>query len=438
MHHGSPPTTRRHGERGSVTLLATAAILLLVGMMVLSIDLGYMLSVRGQLQNGIDSAALAASAGLRVAIEPTGVTTERNAVARSLAKTFAGRNYLRKADQIAALSLVDTDITFDPLNPLRVTVRESLTAPTIFANVFNLPTVNISAGAVGTLLAVDGGAGMISGCWRPLLLPDTFFDAADQVWAVGGTPFPNYAQAVRVGAELPNLPGDYYRSRFAAVSGPRSTGAFIASISGTGPAVTSLRDAQALEDLKVNGGNNLMAQPINFRQQDYRVIDFAASPGLSGVTPTSLQAQARDGVCAAIRVGQQVRVYGVADSAYEKVSSGLAELWLDAASGDTVNSAKFQTYKYVESAKYPTPNANPRIIPVLLFNPFELVRNPNAQYITVTNIGAFYLDLAGAGDPNLYGYFFREVTIGGLALQAANAVPPANQPLLPVAVRLGQ
>ncbi|HYE74151.1 MAG TPA: Tad domain-containing protein [Blastocatellia bacterium] len=436
MPRTSSITIRRRTERGSVVLLATVAILILVGIMVLAVDLGYVLSMRNQVQNGVDAGALAAAAGLRAAIEPAGSTFERDKLVRELAIDFAGRNYIRAADQITNLTLNTNDIAFDNANPLRILVRSRYNAPTIFANVFGLPTMNISAGAASTVVAVDGGTGMISGCWRPILLPDTFFDSAGRVWAVGGAPFPNYAQAVRSGSELPTQFGDYYCSRFAAATGPRSGYPFIDSINGAGTAVTSIRDTSVAENLKVNGGNNLLAQPINFRPSDYRVVDFN---GIGNIG--ALYTQTFDGFCANIQVGQQVRVFSPVDSAaYAQISYGLADLWYNSMANptDQISNNEFQTYRYVKSTRYPSPNTHPRIIPVLLFNPLELVRNPNAEYLTITNIGALYLDLAVAGNTNIYGYFFREISIGGLPVQPANAVPAANNNLLPVAVQLSQ
>lgn len=432
MHRPSTIRIRHRNERGSVVLLAAVAVIVLVGIMVLAVDLGYVLSMRNQVQNGVDSAALAASAGLRAAIEPAGSKAEQDRLVRALAQDFASRNFIRAADQITNLTLNPNDINYDDANPLRILVRSRFTAPTIFANVFGLPTMNISAGAASTVIAVDRGTGMISGCWRPILLPDTFFDGSGQVWAVGGAPFANYAQAVRSGAELPTLLGDYYRSRFAAAAGSRNGYPFIDSISGAGAAVTSIRDTSVAESLKINRGNNLIAQPINFRPSDYRVVDF------NGIGNTgALYDQAFNGFCGMIQVGQQVRVFTPVDStAYAQVSYGLADLWYNSMASDQISNNEFQTYRYIKSTRYPSPNTHPRIIPVLLFNPIELVRNPNAEYLTITNIGALYLDLAVAGNSNIFGYFFREITIGGLPLQPANAVPAANNVLLPVAVQL--
>jgi hypothetical protein len=442
--------TQRRRERGSVALLAAVAIMVLVGMMVLAVDLGYLLGVRGQLQNGVDAAALAAAAGLRASVEPmgTGVGTQQEVIVRDLAKDFAARNSLRLASQVTPLTLANSDITYDPADPRRVVVRHRVTAPTVFANLFGQATMSISAGAVGAVMAVDGATGMVSGCWRPILLPDTFFDASDQVWAVGGRPafLSQYWGAPRTGAELPTLPGDYYRSRFAAAAGPRSASPFVDRVNSIGPAVTSVRDTQTASDLKENSGSNLIASAINFRPSavdlsrlgDYRVVNFEAS-GLGGVTPAGVYGQALKGVCLNLQVGQQLRVYAPTDlSAYEQLSYGLADLHYNSSSGDQVNQTLFQSHRYVKSTLYPTPNTHPRVIPVLLFSPFELVRNPHADTLTVTNIGALYLDLAGSGNPNIYGYFVREVTIGGRPLQPANAVPPASLPLLPVAVQLSR
>ena len=51
--------SKRSTERGTVVLLATATLLILVGMLALAVDIGYLMSGRGQLQNTVDAAALA-------------------------------------------------------------------------------------------------------------------------------------------------------------------------------------------------------------------------------------------------------------------------------------------------------------------------------------------------------------------------------------------
>lgn len=457
MHSLSSTNLRRHGERGSIVMLAAVAVLALVGIMVLAVDLGYLLSVRGQLQNGVDAGALAAAAALRVAIEPTGTTTEQDRLVRAFAQKYAALNYLSTTDQIRSVNLASSDITLnDSTDPPRVVVRHRLctpgcsdpAVPTIFAAGFNLPSVNMSAAAVGAVTPVDGGTGMISGCWRPLLLPDTFFDANGSVWAVSGTGLG--ATAARPGNPFPNLSGDYYRSRFATTGGARTLYPFVDSWSGARAAVTSIRDARTSQELKLSNGSVLLGQLINFRPSsltscnpavpatlsDYRVIDFAASPGFTNITPSDLESQAREGVCTSIRVGQQVRVYSPCDTApYEAVSDGLASLWL---SSDAHSTAEFNTYHYVTSANFPTPNTHPRLIPVLLFNPYDLINNPGAEFLTITNVGVLYVYNAVGGNPNIYGYFMREVVTGGMNVQPQNAVPPANNALLPMAVQLNR
>ncbi len=438
----------RRSERGSVLLITSAVIMALIALLALSIDLGYVLSRRSQLQSGLDAAALAAAAGLRAAIEPAGSHSEQDRIVRELAKKYASYNQVHRYGALTNdqgkpipnpannIALSDADIVPEhEAQPPQVRITHRLSIPTIFASIFGFSNIEVSAGSVASTMPVDGGTGMISGCWRPLLLPDTFFDASGQVWAVGQRP----------GNPWPNQPGDYYRSRFATSSGPRSSFPFVDSWDGTaGNEITSIRDAKTSNELRLNGGKNLIGwQPILLRPGDWRLVNFADTyPGSVQGFEAEPWYQIRFGHCWSIRVGEKVKVHPLpvppGNPLYgtqyygDAINLGLLRLRNEDDYGGVIDIQL--GFHYVSSTRYKTANTNPRIIPVLLCDPMELVRNPFASEYQVTNIGAFFVDYV-LPDGHLGGFFVRELVVGGLPLQPQNS-EVTDPSLLPVSVQI--
>lgn len=438
-------------------LVITAAMMLvLLGILALSMDMGYVLTGRTQLQNGIDAAARAAASGLHVAIEPgVGYSHQDSFIIRPLAKKYAGLNSVRrypsvktddtnhypeglKDDPNNAILLDDGDIAIKhEMQPPRVIIKHRLDQdppagggdpasyntqrqrgkiPTIFAGIFGVEAVGIGAAAIGTVVPVEGGTGLISGGWRPILLPDTYFDAAGQVWAYGE----------RVSHPLPDQVGDYYRSRFA--GGTYSSFPFV---DGSGADVTSIRDAKFSSELRSNGGKNLLAQPITIKGTDWRLVDFNTSyPGTVATYITSLL-QIDSGYSGYVRVGDSVTVYASNASAISKLQGYLSNY-----SGDGFDQTTLSTYGYVVSGisnRFKTANTHPQIIPVLLCDPLDLAKHPSQTQYQVTNVGAFFLTAVNLNG-DLTGYFVREIVVGGLTLQSE----VTDHKLLPVAVRVLQ
>lgn len=447
--------------------MATVTILVVVGMLALAVDIGYLMNGRGQLQNIVDAAALAGTQGLRTAIEPAGQTTQQTQIVRSLARDFALFNPLRAANGITGVKLLDEDISIVypadyPVQPARVIVKHRTALPTIFGSVFGLSSMNVSAVAIASTGLVDGGTGMVSGCWRPILVADTFYDKNGQAWAVCGetaVPFPDGTfSPARPLSQIdtncttnpnnchrdPSLalqPGDYYISRFAstnASSTRNETTNFFQAWESAAPvgAATSLRDTNNLAELKSNGGKYLIGQRIRFRREDWRIADFANS-GITGDFSTDPVQQINRGACTPIRVGQLVKVIppnsptnvGVYNSFIQQLQTyfdGLVGL-----SG--IATPNVNQYKYAQTQNYPTPNANPRVIPVLMCSPVQFSISLNTDQFFITNFGALYLEQVNP-DGSLIGMFVREVVTGGLPLEPHNQVENAS--LLPVSVQL--
>ena len=459
---GNKPRT---SERGTVLLMATVTILVVVGMLALAVDVGYLMNGRGQLQNIVDASALAGAHGLRTAIEPNGATAQQTQIVRSLARDFALFNPLRAANGTTGLNLSDEDISIVypadyPIHPARVTVKHRTALPTIFGSVFGLTSMNVSAVAIASTGVVDGGTGMVSGCWRPILIPDTFYDKNGNAWAVcgetrvpfiDGTVSPSRPRSqidtncstnpnnCNLDPSLALQPGDYYISRFAstnASSTRNETTNFLQAWESATPvgAATSIRDTNNLAELKSAGGKYLIGQRIFLRREDWQIVNFAAS-GITGDFPTDPVQQINRGCCTPIRVGEFVKVYAPGENT-AIYNSFIQELhtWFNGLVGlSGLSSPNVNQYKYAQTQNYPTPNANPRVIPVLMCSPIQFSDSRNAGQFFVTNIGAFFLEQVSP-DGSLVGFFVREMVTGGLPLEPQNQVDNAS--LLPVSVQL--
>jgi Predicted membrane protein len=368
------PHLPRRYQKGSIMVLTTVMILVMVGILALAVDLGFLFSARNQLQNGIDAAALAAGAGLRVTIEADSSAPQQRIIAQQLAIQYAGYNQLRRypdpdpnANQPNAnnITISAGDVTVDTNGELpKVRVTTSKEVPLLFAGVFGFNNINMGATATASLLPVDGGTGTIGsgtsiggGCWRPLLLPDTFYDSSERVVMIG----PDASGVPR----LPNQIGDYYRSRFAA--GARNTYPFVDYFSGgPGPSVTGLRDTQSQAEI---GTATIMGQqPVIFSPTYYFIANFSALPR-STYDVLSVGDLANFGYCGKIRVGDDIPVYPRNDPAYDQVRIGLLALQYRTIGVDTIDTVTKSMFRYVTSSTYPGPNTHGAIIPVLLYNP---------------------------------------------------------------------
>jgi Flp pilus assembly protein TadG len=434
-------------------VLTTVVILVMVGMLALAVDLGYLFSARTQFQNGIDAATLAAGAGLRVTIEADQPGAQQKLITQTFAKDFANLNQVRRfADPTCTdctepnrnnIVIKDENVSIDTSTDLpKVRVTASVPVPMLFASAFGFNTINMGVTATATLLPVDGGTGTISagssistGCWRPLLLPDTFFDSSNVPWVVGD----NRAGFPRV----PKENGDYYRSRFAA-GARNNVFPYVDGYSGVGPFITSLRDTQLTSEI---GQQTIMGQPVTFRRSFYHIADFSRLPR-STFDALSASDTARFGYCGKIRVGDDIDVYPQKnDATYEQVRDGLTALLSQTLGGDSLDTTEESLYHYVKSGSYPVPNTHGAIIPVLLYNPV-IWKDEGAAVATtrlrVTNFGLFFLKHVNSqGD--LDGYFIREIISGGTPIDSTNmsgdncSIPPFcgfRRSWLPMSIQL--
>lgn len=173
----------RTRRRGAIAALTAVLLPVLVGMLAFSIDLGYIVAVKGELQNAADAAALAGAARLQnpyVQYYAPGQPNQsqifssvsdstKPGSAISTAQRFANYN---KAGGVS-ISVPDSDVTFsyyDGTNPfvpavypatfpntITVTTRRDDVANTplglFFAKVFGLGSINLTATASATIYA---------------------------------------------------------------------------------------------------------------------------------------------------------------------------------------------------------------------------------------------------------------------------------------------
>jgi hypothetical protein len=444
--------SRNRRQRGVIMMLTALMITVLIGFLALSIDLGFAFSSRTQFQNGIDSAALAGAAALRLTIESSDPGPQQQTVAEKLAVDYAKLNQVRRyADPAATdpspnannivITAGNVQVSQAGGDDLpRVKVDSSIPVPTLFAGIFGLNGFNVSAASTASVVPVDGGTGTIGvagprdcGCWSPLMLADTFFDSSNNVhWA--GDP-------ARGADEWPTQFGDYYRSRFAA--GARNAPPYLDAYSGgVGSYVTGVRDAKLISDIDSNKA--IMGRYIEIKPKYYRVANLAILPPISAnsvsTSSYSVTDAARYGYCGKIRVGMDMTVYSKDDaSVYDQARLGLQSLKSNTLDSDFLDTTALNSFRYVKTSSYPAPNSHPMVIPVMLFSPVEVARNPDATQLRVTNIGMFFMQEV-RDDGTLYGFFVREIFAGGTTIDPANMAidsdPSFKRTWLPMSVQL--
>jgi hypothetical protein len=437
MLNRQPTTDNRqpNRQRGTVMMLTVLVLIAMLGMLALSIDVGYVLNARTQLQSATDAAALAGAVNLRVTIEQgINPAPERDRLVKDAAKRFAALNPVGVStdEERNQVALGDGDIEVRSAAGVDETqellIRATKEVPLFFGELFGFGTISVSAGAIASTVPVDGGTGSLSQCWRPLLLPDTFFDNANNVHWIGDGLRPELPQPEA---------GDYYRSRFA-VAG-RNTLPFVDTRGGDGGWVTGLRDAQVNEDILTN--KTVMGTAVRFAQAGYFIADFTSLPRTTfDVLPLPLQASR--GFCGRIRVGDEVSVYAASNAtAYAQVAQGLQQHMLENA--DVPDAVAQTQYRYIVStnvAQGYQPNTHPRIVPVLFFNPMELLNRGSVTRVKVTNIGLLYLESIDVTGDNLRGFFVRETFAEGSPVAQANlsgdSYPRFRRSWLPTAPRL--
>ena len=145
------PSVKKSSRRGAVIVLAAFLMIAMLGMVAFSVDMGYILLVKSELQNAADSAALAAGAKL----------SDSRANLESTAQTYSQKH----AAGGGAVSLLTSDIQYGVWdqdtrsftatqqvgNALRITARRNNTTGfnnLFFARVLGHSTFDVAASAI--------------------------------------------------------------------------------------------------------------------------------------------------------------------------------------------------------------------------------------------------------------------------------------------------
>lgn len=185
------PATRR----GTVTVLAALFSIVMLGMVAFSVDIGYVLSVKEELQRTADAAAMAAAWELADSLGDNLPAESAVLAGRAAAATVASNNIVGKvAPQIDSnyCNQSNGDLVFGYLSSLsnpnamdtsstslfnaaRVKVRRDETlngsAPLFFANIFGISTQSLEAEATAGLVRNIGGFQTPAGGGNIDLLP---------------------------------------------------------------------------------------------------------------------------------------------------------------------------------------------------------------------------------------------------------------------------
>jgi Flp pilus assembly protein TadG len=447
-------SARQRRQRGVIMMLTALMITVMIGFLSLSIDLGFAFSSRHQFQNGLDAAALAGAAAMRLTVESAEAGPQQLSVAQQQAIDYAKLNQVRRyADpgkddnspnannivigngNIAVTAKNQGNFDFP-----QVKVDANIPVPTLFAGMFGLNGFTVSAASTASVVPVDGGTGTPGagkpgggGCWSPIMIPDTFFDSSDNVHWVGD---PN-----RGSDEWPTQFGDYYRSRFAA--GARNAPPYVDAVNGgVGSYVTGLRDTAILDDINLN--KTVMGRYIEIKPAHYRIAKLSNLPPLSAfglsVSGYSVGDFARNGYCGQIRVGLEMEIYDRNDlTVYDQAKLGLQALKSNTLDNDFLDLQLLNNYRYIKTSSYPGPNTHAMVVPVMMFSPVDVARNQDVTSLRVTNIGMFFMQEV-RDDGTLYGFFVREIVAGGVPVEPGNlqtdSVPAFKRSWLPMSVQL--
>ena len=136
------------GHRGQVLVLVAIALFALMGFAALAVDVGYMYTVRHELQRCADAGALAgASAFNELAFPWSPISTDvgpQEAARR--ARDYASRDMVATSPLDPAVG--EVRVTFDPLLDNQVKVTTSRNVTLFFVPIFGMNNTTIGASAV--------------------------------------------------------------------------------------------------------------------------------------------------------------------------------------------------------------------------------------------------------------------------------------------------
>jgi len=183
-------------DKGQVLVLVALAIFVLLGFAALGIDVGFMYSVRHELQRSADAGALAgASRWIEVGSQWSSNPSDPVMVAsRERAKDYA---IINKVAPTPLDRLTEVAVDFPSQDRIRVTTQR--TAPLFFARVLGRDNQVISATAVAEAAVADTGVK----CLKPWGIPIPWNDVnGDGKYDSGDGPAPDNLDLVPLGTKL--------------------------------------------------------------------------------------------------------------------------------------------------------------------------------------------------------------------------------------------
>ena len=198
----------KRSEKGQVLVLVALAIFVLLGLAALGIDVGYIYSVRHELQRSADAGALG---GASKFVEPGGGWSSNPldpvmVEAEARARDYASRDAVNTSPLSPSPTVSDITVSFPSLDRIRVTTQRAV--PLFFARIFGRDNQVISATAVAEAAVADTGLT----CLKPwgIPLPWNDIDNNFKYDSTDGDPIPlsslqdGYPMILKVGEPFNN------------------------------------------------------------------------------------------------------------------------------------------------------------------------------------------------------------------------------------------
>jgi len=330
----APDRTLR-SERGSVLIMVAVSLVAILAIAAISIDAAVMMTTKTQLQNAADAAALAAASGLIASADP--------AVATQRAVAFAGYNFAVQDSRRSPVVISAADVAFPEPDVVRVTTHRTRATgdplQLFFGRVIDAASDNrADLTAVAAAAAYDVCS---THCMKPWAVPDRWDDADGDG---------EYDE------------GELYDPQITGYQAPLDIGTQVT--------------------LKVSNPNQTLTSGL-FYPVDYPPLGGTSAPLTGGDWYREWI-----GDCEPFLVGIGDQLQVEPGNMVGPTRQGMDELiardptasW-DTATNTIVNSA------FAES---------PRIALVPLFDP-TIAPEPGRNWVTVTQIGAFFIDQTGPG-----------------------------------------
>ncbi len=167
---------KRKSESGQVAVLATGAMLLIIGMAALVVDVGFLYATRRNMQTAADAAAIAGANALQASLT---CSSSSCPAAQDVAKL---NGFTDGGPNSTTVTVGPPTVTPNPSTGTYVQVTVAQTVPTFFMKAVGFPTVSLSTTAVAgfvdtpncivTLATSDNNALVISGGGSSLSAPN--------------------------------------------------------------------------------------------------------------------------------------------------------------------------------------------------------------------------------------------------------------------------